>query len=105
MKWLLPLSILILFELIADIVAKKWSLVGGSLLAAGALAAYLAANTFWLFALHNGSGLGRGAVIFSVVSALLAVVIGVGMYNESITRMQTIGFVFGIASLVLIFWE
>jgi drug/metabolite transporter (DMT)-like permease len=105
MKWLIPLGILIVFELIADVFAKNWSLKGGSLLAMGALLGYLLGNTFWLFALKNGSGLAKGSVIFSVVSALLAIGLGVFFYKEDLTKLQYVGIALGFVSLVFIFWE
>lgn len=105
MKWILPLSILVLFEAIADIFSKNWSLKGGWVLAAGALVSYAIANTFWLFALKNGSGLGKGAVIFSISSAVLAIALGFFLYKEPVSRLQFIGLILGIVSLVLIFWE
>jgi|SRR3989338_7404240 len=104
-QWLIPLAILIFFELVADIFAKNWSLKGGFWLAASALVAYLLANTFWLFALKNGSGLGRGAIIFSVVSALIAILLGLFLYDEKVTTPQVIGIILGLLSLVFIFWE
>src|SRR5689334_17207720 len=56
MKWLLPIGLLITFEFLADIFAKQWSLDRKAYLAAIALLGYLVANSFWLFALKNGSG-------------------------------------------------
>jgi drug/metabolite transporter (DMT)-like permease len=105
MKWLFPLSILVLFECLADILAKNWSLKGGWFFAIGALIAYCIGNTFWLFALKNGSGLGKGAVIFSIASAVLAVALGFFLYKEPVSRLQLIGLILGLVSLVLIFWE
>ncbi len=103
--WLLPLSLLIVFEIIADILAKEWSVHGIFIRAAGAILAYVVANTFWLLALKNGSGLARGAMIFSVVSAILATIVGLILYKESLNRIQMIGIAIGIVSLVFIFWE
>lgn len=105
MDWLLPLSLLIIFEAIADIFAKEWSIHGNTIRWIGAISSYVIANTFWLFALKNGSGLGRGSIIFSVVSAILATALGLLFYKEEISRVQLFGVVFGIISLVLIFWE
>ena len=104
-KWIVPLSLLIIFEGLADIFAKNWSLQKTTWLAIASLFFYLVANSFWLFALKNGSGLGRGAVIFSVSTAIIAVTLGILFYKESVSRLQMIGFLFGIISLVLIFWE
>ncbi len=105
MRWILPLSLLIIFEVIADIFAKKWSLHGNTIRWVGAICSYIAANTFWLFALKNGSGLGRGAILFSVASAILAAAIGFLFYEEQISKVQLFGVIFGIISLVLIFWS
>ncbi|QQR82210.1 hypothetical protein IPJ70_02925 [Candidatus Campbellbacteria bacterium] len=105
MKWLIPISILVLFELIADVLAKNWSLRGGWLLAGGALIAYFLANTFWLFALQNGAGLARGAVIFSVASAILAVALGLFVYHEPLTYYEIAGVLLGLLAITLIFWK
>lgn len=104
-QWLIPLAILIFFELIADVLAKNWSIKGGWWIAGASLLAYLIANTFWLFALRNGSGLGRGAIIFSLVSAIIALLLGIFLYQEKVTNPQIIGMVLGLISLVFIFWE
>jgi drug/metabolite transporter (DMT)-like permease len=53
----------------------------------------------------NGSGLGRGAVFFSVASALLAVIIGVLVYNEKVNTLQALGMALGIVAIGLIYWE
>lgn len=105
MRWILPLSLLIIFEVIADIFAKEWSLHGNTIRWVGAICSYIAANTFWLFALKNGSGLGRGAILFSVASAILAAVIGFLFYKEQINKIQLLGVAFGIISLFLILWD
>lgn len=104
-KWIFPLTLLVVFEIFADITAKEWSLGKPSWLAILALAFYVAANAFWLVALRNGSGLGRGAVLFSVASAILAIVIGIVFYKEHASIQQIIGMILGVAAVVLIFWE
>ncbi len=105
MSWLLPLSILILFEAVADVLAKEYQLRSSWWYAGAALFAYLLANTSWLIALKAGSGLGRGAVIFSVASAILAVLIGVVLYREHVTPFQLAGMLLGVVAITLIFWE
>ena len=102
--WLFPLSLLILFEIIADVFAKEWSLRDRPLFWIGAILSYLLANTFWLFALKYGSGLARRAVIFSVASAIFAIIIGAIFYRENVSGIQWIGMFIGIISLVFIFW-
>ena len=106
MIWIFPLLFLIVFEIIADIFAKEWSLkVGFWYLAVGALISYLIANSFWLIALKNGSGLARGAIIFSVSSAIIASVLGLVWYQEKMSIIQLVGVFIGIISITLIFWE
>lgn len=104
MKWVFPLVLLIAFESLADILAKQWSLDRKGMLAAGALATYLTANTFWLFALKNGSGLARGAVIFSVASGIVAIFLGIIIYKEELHRVQIVGMILGMLSIALLVW-
>ncbi len=105
MKWILPITLLIVFEFLADLLAKQWSLDRRVALAIGALLSYLVANSFWLFALKNGSGLARGAVIFSVASAIVAVALGTLFYKEEVSKIQILGIILGLASVTLLFWN
>lgn len=103
--WVIGLILLILFESLADIIAKEYSLHGGKIRWAGAILGYVTANAFWLWALKSGSGLARGAIIFSVASAILAAIIGILLYKETLNKYQIIGVIFGIVALILIFYE
>lgn len=105
MKWIFPLALLITFEFVADVLAKQWSVDRKVFLAAGALLSYTLANTFWLFALKNGSGLARGAVLFSIVSAIIAIAIGIILYKESVDKIQLAGLILGVISIGLLFWN
>lgn len=106
MIWIVPIVVLIVFEAIADILAKEWSLGQHSFaFALLALLAYMIGNSSWLIALKYGSGLARGAIIFSVASAILASAIGLIFYKEQISQMQTLGIIVGLISIVLLIWE
>lgn len=105
MGWVIPLLILVLLEASADILAKTWQIKSIWFWAAAALIAYLLANMFWLLSLKNGAGLAKGAVLFSIMSAILAVIIGVVFYKEQITQIQLVGLIIGIIAIALIFWE
>lgn len=105
MFWIVPIFFLIIFEIIADIFAKEYSLHGKWYFWVGGLLGYVLANMFWLWGIKSGSGLARGAVIFSVASAILAIIIGIHFYGENVNKVQTAGIVLGALSLVLIFWE
>lgn len=104
MIWVVPLIGLILFEIIADIFAKEYSLKGGWLWF-GAILCYVIANSFWLYSIKHGAGLARGATIFSVSTAVIATIIGVYFYKEELGTMQLTGIGLGIVALALIFWE
>ncbi len=105
MNWILSLSLLIFFELVADIFSKKWSLTGYYVFWLLAISGYILANIFWLKAIRSGSGLARGALIFSVASAVAALVIGAVFYKENIAKLELGGMILGIVSIILILWN
>jgi glucose uptake protein GlcU len=103
--WVIALLLLIGFEAIADILSKEYALHGTFLYWALALSGYIIANIFWLISIRKGSGLARGAILFSVGSAILAVLIGVLKFQEKIGKVELVGIVVGILSIILIFWS
>jgi multidrug transporter EmrE-like cation transporter len=103
--WILFLGLLILTEAVADIIAKEYQLHAGAIRFIGAISAYVLANVFWLVALRSGAGLTKGAIFFSVGSAILAIVIGLVLYKESITTIQFVGVVLGFIAIILLVWE
>lgn len=103
--WIFFLGLLIVFEAVADILAKEYQLHAGWIRFSGAILAYVIANVFWLISLRSGAGLTKGAIIFSVGSAVLAIVIGLVLYKEPVSRMQMAGVILGFASIVLLVWE
>lgn len=105
MKWVIYLSLLIVVEAIADILAKEYQINKGVTRFIGAISLYVLANIFWLVALRNGAGLTKGSIIFSVASAILAIFIGLFLYKESLTNLQIVGVVLGFISIVFLVWE
>jgi drug/metabolite transporter (DMT)-like permease len=103
--WVIALLLLITFEAIADILSKEYSLHGTFLYWSLALSGYIIANIFWLISIRKGSGLARGAILFSVGSAIAAVLIGALSFQEKIGKVELVGIVVGILSVVLIFWS
>ncbi len=101
--WPFFIALLIAFELVADFFAKEYSLSGGSIFWLAAIASYIIANIFWLTAMKDGSGLIRGANIFSVGSAIMATLLGYYFFQEKISNLQFVGVVMGIFALILIF--
>jgi len=98
------LVLLIVFELIADIFAKEYSLRAAPHFAVLALLGYVIANSFWLFALRNGAGLARGAIIFGVGQGIVAILLGVLWYKETYSQTTTIGMILGFFSIIFLFW-
>lgn len=105
MFWLLPVSLLIVFELIADVFAKEYSLKGNWYFWALAIAAYIIGNIFWLWGIRSGSGLARGAMLFSVGSAVAATFIGIHFFGENVGKLQLLGIFLGIVAIMLLLWE
>ncbi len=105
MHWIFSLSLLIIFESLADIFAKEYSIKGHWYFWVAGIIGYIIANVFWLSSIKNGSQLGRGSIIFSVVSAIIALIIGIYFYHEGSSKTQMIGMILGVLSIILIFWE
>ena len=103
-SWILPIAILILFELVADFFAKQYAVKGSLLLAVCAILGYIIGNIFFLIALKYGAGLARGEVMFSVGSAVFAILLGVLFFKEQVGIAQGVGLLFGIISFGLLAW-
>lgn len=101
-KWLYYLLLLVVFELLADVLAKQFAISGKLVFAILAIIGFIAANTAWLISLRTGVELSKGAVLFSVLSGIGAVVIGVLAYHEKTTPYQIIGLILGIAAIAFL---
>lgn len=101
-RWLVFLLILVAFELIADVLAKQFAIGGKLVFAVCAILGFVAANIAWIISLRTGADLSRGAVLFSVLSAVGAVAIGLLVYHERASRNHLIGLGAGIVAIVLL---
>lgn len=99
------LGLLIIFEIIADVYAKEYSLHDRFNYWSISILCYLLANAFWLESMRRGITLSKGGLIFSVSTAITVVIIGKYMYHEEITKLQMTGIGFGIVSLMMIMWD
>jgi multidrug transporter EmrE-like cation transporter len=74
------------------------------LLALGALAilGFVAANVAWLASLRSGAELSRGAILFSVLSSIGAVIIGVVVFQEKATPLKLLGLALGVVPVALL---
>jgi len=87
-KWLYFLLLLVGFELIADILAKQFAVSGKYVFAVLSIGGFIAANTAWLISLRTGAELSRGAILFSVLSGIGAVMIGLFVYHERLAHIR-----------------
>lgn len=101
-KWLYFLLLLVAFELGADVLAKQFSLNGKLVFAILSIIGFIAANIAWLVSLRTGAELSKGAVLFSVLSGIGAVLIGVFVYHEKASSYQIIGLILGIAAIAFL---
>lgn len=100
--WVPFLAAVVTLELIADVIAKEFSLHGGGWRMALAVAFVVAGNVTWQFMLRSGVGLARAGLLFAVGVAIGAVLIGVFGYGEGLTERQKAGAVLGIVVLALL---
>ncbi len=101
-RWLYFLLLLVVFELIADILAKQFALNGKLIFAVLSILGFIVANTAWLISLRTGAELSKGAVLFSVLSAVGAVLIGLLVYKEKAGLYQLVGLALGIAAIAFL---
>jgi multidrug transporter EmrE-like cation transporter len=101
-KWFFFLLVLVAFELIADILAKTFAINGKFVFAVLSMLGFILANTAWLISLRTGAELSKGAVLFSVLSGIGAVLIGLFVYHEKASPYQLIGLVLGIAAIAFL---
>lgn len=101
-RWLYFLLLLVAFELVADVLAKQFAISGKYVFAVLALLGFVAANTAWLISLRTGAELSKGAVLFSVLSGIRAVLIGLLVYHEKASPYQFIGLALGILAIAFL---
>ena len=92
---------LILCELTADFLGKKWTLNKKSILFTASLSLYVIGNVFWIFAILNGVGLARGSTIYAVAQEILAVLMGVYYFKESLNKKQWLGMLLGFFTIAI----
>lgn len=101
-RWLYFLLLLVAFELVADVLAKQFALSGKLVFAILSIVGFIAANTAWLISLRTGAELGKGAVLFSVLSGIGAVLIGLLVYHEKVSPYQVVGLLLGVAAIAFL---
>jgi len=99
--WSLPMIILLLAELAADFLGKEWTVKKKKIFFVSSLSLYIIGNAFWIYAVLNGVGLARGAILFSVGQEIAAIFIGIVYFKEKLNNKQLIGLMFGLISIMI----
>src|SRR5258708_36591983 len=98
-RWLYFLLLLVVFELIADILAKQFALNGKLIFAVLSILGFIAANTACLTSLRTDAELSKDAVLFTALSDVGALLIGLLLSTEKATRSQFFGLMLGIGAI------
>ena len=96
---------LVAFEIVADVLARQFSINGKLVFGVLSIGGYVLASFAWLISLHSGGTLSRGSVIFSALNGVVAVVLGLFVFHEKASRYQLIGMALGIAAIVFLSME
>jgi drug/metabolite transporter (DMT)-like permease len=104
-KWIAYLLAVVLFESIADVYSKEWSIHGGWVRWLAGMGGYVIATAFWLMILKNGYTISKGVVLFSVSTLIAGLIIGLIIYKEPVNKLQAAGILIGIVSVILLLWE
>lgn len=104
LAWML-FAAMCVFELIADVIGKKYAITGRSSFGWLAFVGYMAANTSWLYSMKQGFLLSLGGVYFGIITGFMCVVVGCLFYKEPVTKLQALGMILGIVSSGLMTME
>lgn len=90
-----------LLEVLGDVAFRYWALSNKMTLMVAGLAIYFAGSIFWAYSLWYES-LSKAVVVFTLSNLLLAVGIGLIVFNETLTPKQMAGIGLAILAIVLI---
>jgi multidrug transporter EmrE-like cation transporter len=89
------------FEIVADIMFKKWATENKNLLMVGGLFIYLAGTVIWAYSMRYNL-FSKAVSIFSILNFIAAILVGVILFKEDLSLINKIGIALGLASIVLI---
>ena len=87
---------------IGEYASKKWSLTGDWRLAAILIVSYLAGTVAWMFIIKERCELARMGMTWTVLATLTTLVLGLGVFKETLTPLQWIGAGMAAVALVLL---
>ena len=91
-----------IFFAFGEFLSKKFALNPGWMLFLAFLVVDLISASAWLPAIFERNQLSVTGVIWSIVSLIATVLIGVLAFNEKLTFVQTVGLMTGLVSVILL---
>lgn len=90
-----------MFEVVADILFKKWSIENKNILLAIGLAIYFVGTIFWAVSLKY-EHLSKAIAVFTILNLVILVLAGIILFKENLSLANKIGIILGILSIILI---
>jgi drug/metabolite transporter (DMT)-like permease len=98
------IAVSVIFVTLGDYYGKKWSVTNETVYFVVAAGASLLSGVFYFPVLFKHD-LVTSSIIWTVLSILAFVVIGVLVYKEVLTPVQLVGAVLGIISILILSWN
>jgi multidrug transporter EmrE-like cation transporter len=89
------------FEVVADVLFKKWAIGNKSTLLIVGLLIYFAGTVFWAISLKY-EFLSKAVSVFTVLNLIVVVLAGVILFKEDLSLINKLGICLGILSVILI---
>lgn len=99
--FLILVIVAVAFEVVADIMFKKWATENKNLLIIGGLLIYLVGTVVWAFSMRYNL-FSKAVSIFSILNFIAAILIGVLLFKDDLSSINKVGIILGLISIVLI---
>ena len=99
--FLFLVALAVVFEIIGDILSKKWSINHKNILLYLGLLVYFVGTVFWAVSLKY-EYLSKAVSIFTVLNLIIIAIVGAVYFNEDLSLVNKAGILTGIISVVLI---
>ena len=101
-RWFYILVIIaVIFEVIADILFKYWTINTKNLLLVGGVILYSIGTVIWAFSLKY-EYLSKAITIFTILNLVVVVLVGLIVFKEDLSLINKLGILLGIISVILI---
>lgn len=104
MTQIYPLALIFLavvFEVVADILFKKWSIDSRNFLFAAGMLIYFVGTLFWAISLKY-EYLSKAISVFTILNLVVLVLVGAIIFKEDLSLVNKVGIGLGVVSIILI---